>query len=283
MTETVFNIPYRKGQSFFACEWSPDGEPKGMIVLIHGLSDHASRYRHVGSFFSASGYTMIIVDLRGHGRSFGKRGHFPSFQRVMDDISLFLEVARRRFPALPLVLYGHSMGGNLVLNYLIRTMPNVAGAVVSSPWLRLNFKPPLYKAILATVVNRVFPSMTQPDGIIPSFLSHDEEVGRKYIADPLVHNLISVRTFLEISRAGEYALKHADRVSCPLLLMHGTEDPLTSFSASKEFSQNVIVKHTFKAWDGLLHELHNEFEKETILGFVKEWIDSVILVQVSPG
>jgi len=272
--ETEFNIPYREGQSFFASEWSPDGEPKGVIVLIHGLSDHAGRFRHVGSFFAASGYTMIIIDLRGHGKSFGKRGHFPSFNRIMDDLGLFLAEAQRRHPTLPLVLYGHSMGGNLVLNYLIRNQPPVAGAVVTSPWLRLNFKPPVYKLILATLVNKLFPSMTQPDGIIPSYLSHDEEVGRKYIADPLVHHRISVRTYLEISLAGEYALKHADRVRCPLLLMHGTDDPLTSFSASSEFSEKVIAEHTFKAWEGLFHELHNEFEKEAVLGFIKEWIDS---------
>ena len=203
MQETEFNIPYRKEQSCFACEWSPAREPKGIIVLIHGLSDHAGRYFHVGSFFAASGYAMILVDLRGHGRSFGKRGHFPSYDRIMDDITLFLAEARRRHPILPLVLYGHSMGGTLVLNYLIRNNPPVAGAVVTSPWLRLNLKPPLYKAILATLVNKGFPSMTRPDGIIPSFLSHDEEVGRKYMADPLVHHRISLRTYLEISHAGE--------------------------------------------------------------------------------
>jgi len=276
MPQTDFNIPYRKGQSFFACRWLPSGEPKGVIVLIHGLSDHAGRYHHVGSFFAASGYVMILFDLRGHGRSFGKRGHFPSYDRIMDDISLFLAEARRRHPTLPLVLYGHSMGGNLVLNYLIRNKPPVAGAVVTSPWLRLNLKPPLYKAILATLVNKGFPSMTRPDGIIPSFLSHDEEVGRKYMADPLVHHRISVRTYLEISHAGEDAIKHADKVTYPLLLMHGTDDPLTSFAASREFSEKVIAEHTFKAWEGLFHELHNEFEKEAVLDFTKEWIDSII-------
>ena len=276
MPETEFYIPYREGQSFFACEWSPAGDPKGVIVLIHGLSDHAGRFRHVGSYFASSGYAMILADLPGHGRSFGKRGHLHSFDKVMDDISIFLAEARRRHPTLPLVLYGHSMGGNLVMNYLIRNKPNVAGAIVTSPWLRLNFKLPLYKAILATLVNLVFPSMTQPDGIIPSFLSHDEEVARKYIADPLVHHRISVRTYLEISHAGEYALKHADEVACPLLLMHGTDDHLTSFSASREFSEKVIVEHTFKAWEGLFHELHNEFEKEAVLAFIKNWFDSVI-------
>ena len=277
MPETEFNISYKDGQSFFACEWSPAGEPKGMIVLVHGLSDHIGRYHHVGSFFAASGYSMIIVDLRGHGRSFGKRGHFPSYNRIMEDVSIFLEEARRRHPALPLILYGHSLGGNLVLNYLIRNKPSVACAVVTSPWLQLNFRPPLFKVILAKLVNKVFPSMTQPDGIIPSYLSHDKEVGRKFIADPLVHNRISVRTYLEISLAGEYALKHAERINCPLLLMHGTDDLLTSFSASRGFSKKMIAEHTFKAWEGLLHELHNEFEKETVLGFIKEWIDSVLV------
>jgi len=273
---TEFYIPYRHGHSFYACEWSPSGDSKAVILLIHGLSDHAGRYCHVGSFFSAAGYHMIVPDLRGHGRSFGKRGHFPSFNVIMEDITLFLEEAGRRHPSLPVFLYGHSMGGNLVLNYLIRNRPPVAGAIVTSPWLRLNFKPPLFKIILATLVNKVCPSLTQPDGIIPSYLSHDEEVGRKYSTDPLVHNLISVRTFLEISQAGEYALAHADQIHCPLLLMHGTGDLLTSFDASKEFSGRVTSEHTFKAWDGLFHELHNESEKGIVLAFTLEWISGIV-------
>jgi len=280
MPETEFTIANREGKSFFAREWTA-GEPKALILLIHGLSDHSGRYLHVGKFFAAAGYAMIIPDLRGHGRSFGKRGHFPSFNLIMDDISFFLEMARRRHPGLPVVLYGHSMGGNLVLNYLIRKKPPVAGAVVTSPWLRLNLKPPLYKAILATLANNVFPSMTHPDGIIPSYLSHDEEIGRNYLSDPLVHHLISVRTYIELSRSGEYAIEHAHEIPCPILLMHGTGDRLTSFSASLEFSEKLTFDHTFRAWEGLFHELHNEHEKEAILGFVSQWINTVIHTRTS--
>ncbi|MEI6455779.1 MAG: lysophospholipase [bacterium] len=277
MPFTEFDIFLRKGESFAALEWSPPEEPKAIILLIHGLSDHSARYHHVGSYFAAFGYVMIAVDLRGNGRSFGKRGHFPSYNRMMDDISLFMEEAGRRHPSLPFFLYGHSMGGNLVLNYLIRNRPRIAGAIVTSPWLRLTFKPSPYKVIMAKIMNKIFPSLIQHDGINPSHLSHDEEVARRYIADPLVHGRISIRTFLEISLAGDYALKHADKVECPLLLMHGTDDSLTSFSASAEFSEKVIVKHTFRAWEGLFHELHNEFEKEAVLSFIKEWLDSVTI------
>jgi alpha-beta hydrolase superfamily lysophospholipase len=275
MPVTEFRIPYHNDQSFFACEWSPSGASRGLILLIHGLSDHTGRYHHVGTFFAAAGYTMIVVDLRGHGRSFGARGHFPSFELVMDDISLYLEVARRRHPHLALFLYGHSMGGNLVLNHLIRHAPNVAGAIVTSPWLRLNVKPQLYKAILATLANKIFPSMAHPDGIIPSYLSHDEEVGKRYMTDPLVHHLITVRTYLEISHAGDFALEHAGRINCPLLLMHGDDDHLTDFTASAECSGKIVSPHAFKPWKGLYHELHNEFEQLAILEFVEVWINSV--------
>ncbi|MCX6306357.1 MAG: lysophospholipase [Bacteroidetes bacterium] len=275
MDETGFYIPYRNGQSFFACEWSPPGKPKAVILLVHGLSDHAGRYCHAGAFFTAAGYAMIIVDLRGNGRSFGKRGHFPSFDIVMDDISLFLEVVSKRHPSLPVILYGHSMGGNLVLNYLIRHAPPVVCAVATSPWLRLNVKPPLLKAVMATLANRVLPSLPRPDEIIPSWLSHDEEVVRKYMADPLVHHLISVRTYFEISNAGEYAMEHAGKVHCPMLLMHGTDDHLTSFRATLELSTKLIVQNTFKPWEGMYHELHNEPEKRTILEYTKDWIEKV--------
>ena len=273
MPETQFRIPHPEGGSFTVTVWHPEGESKALVLLIHGLSDHAGRYGHVGAFFAEAGYTMVIPDLRGHGRSFGQRGHFPSYRAVMDDLTLFLEEARKRYPALPIFLYGHSMGGNLVLNYLIRNNPALAGAVVTSPWLRLNFKPGLFKALLAIAANRVFPSMSRPDGIIPSYLSHDEAVVARYISDPLVHHMISVRTFIEISRAGEYAIKHAGKVTSPLLLMHGTGDRLTSFEASQEFSEKVTANITFKPWEGLYHELHNEIEKDKILGYIPNWLD----------
>jgi alpha-beta hydrolase superfamily lysophospholipase len=276
MPETEFTLSDGNNTTFHAVEWTPDGEPQGLIVLIHGLSDHGGRYRHVGAFFAAAGYALILIDLRGHGLSSGKRGHFPSFNVIMDDISLFLDEARRRHPVLPIVLYGHSMGGNLVLNYLIRKKPPIAGAVVTSPWLRLTFKPPLFKIILARLVNRIIPSITQPDGLIPSYLSRDEKVAKDYIADPLVHSRISVSTFLEISYAGEEALKHADKIACPLLLMHGTNDSLTSFAASNELSKKLVSNHTFKAWEGYFHELHNEFEKEAVLDCIREWLDTAL-------
>ncbi len=274
MQESEFQIPYRDGKTFFACEWSPPGEAKGLIILVHGLSEHAGRYKHVGSFFAASGYCLILADLRGHGRSFGKRGHFPSIGVIMDDISLFIEAARRRHPALPLILYGHSMGGNLVLNYLIRRNPLVSACVVTSPWLRLASPPPLIKVILANLSGKLFPALTEPDGLNPSYLSHDSEVCRTYASDPLVHSRISASTFLEISRSGKYAIKHANDIDCPLLLMHGTADKLTSYDASTEFSLKVTAPNTFKAWNGLFHELHNEFEKETVLEFISEWLAS---------
>lgn len=276
MAQSQFRIPFLPGQSFFACEWSPAGASKGVILLIHGLSDHSGRYQHVGSFFAAAGYSLIVADLRGHGKSFGERGHFPSFQRVMDDLSLFMEAVRMRHPSLPVILYGHSLGGNLVLNYLIREKPSLACAIVTSPWLRLNVKPTLYKAVLATLLNNVFPSMAHPDGIIPSYLSHDGKVVKNYMTDPLVHHLITARTYFEISRAGEFALEHAGQAGCPLLLMHGTDDHLTDFSASVQFSEKMTVHRTFKAWEGLYHELHNEFEKETILGFARDWTDEIL-------
>jgi len=275
--EKEYNISSQNGIWFHTCEWAPEGKPKGVVVLIHGLSDHAGRYRHVGAWFSSLGYAMILPELRGHGRSFGKKGHFPSYTTMMEDIALYIAVAKNRFPSLPFFLYGHSMGGNLVLNYLIREMPPLTGAIVTSPWLLLNFKTPFYKTLLAILINKIAPGLTLRDGINPSFLSHDPEVGKQYFSDPLVHSRISVRGFLEISAAGKYALDHADKISCPLLLMHGSDDPLTSFSATLAFSKKMITKHTFKPWDGLFHELHNEFEKEKILIYIGNWCDDLLI------
>ncbi len=110
------------GLNIFAQGWEPGmGSKKAVVCLVHGVGEHTSRYENVARVFTGSGYILFGADLRGHGRSEGIRGHFPSADAVMQDISILLEKARTRYPELPLFLYGHSLGGILVLILCIKT------------------------------------------------------------------------------------------------------------------------------------------------------------------
>lgn len=263
------------GLKLYLRNWSPRGPAKGWILIVHGLGEHGGRYGHVAEAFNLRGYAVTAFDLRGHGRSGGKRGDLPSYETAMEDIRLVLDATAAEYPGRPGFLYGHSMGGNLVLNYALRRKPTLAGVIASSPWLRLVHEPRPLDLLLAKALKHLYPSLTRSTGLPAAYLSHDERVVKACLNDPLVHDRASIRLYLAVKDAGEWAMTHAPEFPLPLLLMHGDEDRITSFEASAEFSRRMTREHTFKGWSGLYHEPHNELGREEVLDFVVAWVESV--------
>jgi alpha-beta hydrolase superfamily lysophospholipase len=216
-------------------------------------------------------------DLRGHGRSGGKRGHTPSYEALMRDISDVLAPTTQKHPSVPCVLYGHSLGGNLVLNYGFSKPANVKAVVASSPWIKLAFAPPRSKVLMAKLLNMLLPSVTLHSKLDPSLLSRDPAVGKKYAQDTLVHDLISFRLYTEANSHGLYALENATSFPKPLFVFHGSKDQLVSAKASAEFAAKAGEKATLKIWEGLYHETHNEVEKQEVFDETIHWINRQIL------
>lgn len=269
MEETFTLLP---AVPLFARAWTPETPPRGVVCLVHGLGEHSGRYAPLAAHLNAAGFAVLAFDLRGHGRSGGKRGHFV-YADALDDITRLVDEAQRRFGAVPRFLYGHSLGGNLVLNYILRRpVEKLHGAVASGPWLRLAFEPPAYKVFLARSVGKLLPTLLQPSGLQPEYLSRDPVVVKAYVEDPLVHDRISAGMFLEAYEAGLWALEHAADLKVPLLLMHGADDHLTSPEASREFCQRAGEKCTFRLWEGMYHEVHNEPGKEEVYRTVVDWL-----------
>ncbi|HHT73061.1 MAG TPA: alpha/beta hydrolase [Firmicutes bacterium] len=261
-------------ESLLGQAWVPIGEPKGVVCLIHGLGEHVGRYEHVGKFFANSGYGFMGVDLPGHGRSPGPRGHLGSFRRIMEVVRESIREAQRQVPGAQCFLYGHSMGGGIVLNFLARENPSLAGTVVTSPWLRLAVPVPKGAVRVLGVISKIWPAFAQPNRLSSALLSRDPEVAARYDADPLVHNMITAQTFAEVSRAGEWVMGHPEKIKGPLLLMHGSDDAITDPAASEELARRIGPSCTFRKWDGFYHELHNELGQDKVLGFLRAWLDS---------
>lgn len=253
--------------------WESEGEPRAVVCLVHGLGEHCGRYGHVAAALNAQGYAVLACDQRGHGRSGGQRGVIPSYDALMDDIGLLLAQAGQRFPGKPRFLYGHSLGGNEVLNYALRRRPNLAGVIATSPGLRTAFKPPAMQLAVGRLMNRLWPAFTLPNGLELAALSRDPAVITAYETDPLNHDRLSARLGVSLLEAGEWAIAHAAEFPVPLLLMHGTADRLTSHEASQAFASKAPTC-TLKLWEGLYHETHNEPEKEAVLGFMLDWVQS---------
>jgi len=263
------------GQRLFACEWRAVTETprRGVVCIVHGMGEHSGRFGHVAAAFAAAGYAVLAHDQRGHGRTAGKRGHTPSYEALLDDVGLLLHLAEQRYPGLPRFLYGHSMGGNVVLGFTLRKQPPLAGVIATSPWLTLAFAPPSAKVRLARFMNRLWPSYSEAAGLNAADLFRPaEEATAVYRGDPYVHDAISVRFFTAIHAAGLWSLAHADRLAVPLLLMHGTADRITSFEASRQFAETTPQELcTFRAWEDGYHELHNEPFRQEVIESMIAW------------
>lgn len=259
--------------------WRPKDEPRGVVCLVHGHGEHSGRYGHVAAALAMGGLATVALDLRGHGRSGGARGDAPSFDHLLDDVNVSLARAGDLFPGRPRFLYGHSLGGNLVLNYALRRASGadgtlaVAGVVATSPWLVLAQQPPAWKSALARVLGVMAPAVALRTGLAIEALSHDPAVIRAYQADPLVHDLLTSRLYLGIVEAGAWALAKAGEFPpVPLLIMHGGADRVTLAASSAEFAAHVPERCVYREWAGLAHETHNEPEREEVLAFIREWL-----------
>lgn len=274
MAATTFTLK-QGSQDFFAKHWAVD-KAKAVYCMVHGHGEHVMRYDHVAEFMNQAGIAAMGHDLHGHGQTKFKKGHIPSYEAVLDSIDALLEEVRSAYGDLPLFLLGHSMGGNFVAKYVLSRNPNIAGAVITSPWFRLAFAPKKIDLFLAKVMMRIYPSFTQGSKLDANGLSHDAAVVKAYQDDPLVHDLVSPVLFSTVTAAGEYALEHASELKTPTLLLHGAEDPVTSHDASAEFAKKAGDIVHWKSWEGMFHELHNEINKEEVLNYILNWMMKTI-------
>lgn len=257
------NFSTSNGTKIFSQYWRPAHPAKALAIQVHGLGEHCGRYDHVARYFNANDIAFYGFDHHGHGRSEGKRGHIPNYAVLMEEIDQALVEAEQHFPLVPKILYGHSWGGNIALNYLLRNKHDFVAAVVTDPWLHIP-KVPAFQEAMARFMNRIFPGLTQNNGLKTEDLSTDPEVGEAYEKDPLVHSKISVRLFVDSDDAAKWALEHAFELPTPLLLMHGKEDKITLPSGSEAFAQSN-PKVQLRLWDGLRHEIHNEPVKGDVM------------------
>lgn len=259
------------GLNIFAANWSVK-EPRAVIALVHGQGEHIGRYAHVAQWFNRHGIAVLGYDQQGYGRSEGKRGHAPNLHALLDDIGLLLEKTRQMYPGTPVFLYGHSMGGGLVLNYVTRYEPALEGLIATAPWIRLAFEAPAFKVVAGRFLRRFMPTLTLPTGLAAHFLSHDEAVVKAYKTDPLVHNKLSAAAGIALLEGAKWLDNWAGTFNIPVLLQHGSDDKITSADATSRFAGRVKGDVTHREWPGLYHEIHNEKEKEEVFDYTLGWM-----------
>lgn len=265
------NLRLNHGQLLNGFILSPGENPDGVIVLVHGIGEHVRRYNHWAEMFRKENFAFTAIDMPGHGKSEGGRGKVRRYTDIYEMIDVMLKTAGRTFPGVPLFLYGHSLGGGIVLDYTLRFKPSVKAVIATSPWLRLSFEPSKSKIMLAAIMKSLLPGLVQATGLKTIYLSHDESIVDLYSKDPLVHDKISAGFFSGASSSAAYALSHASDLKLPVLIVHGADDMICSPEGSREFCSKT-KKAELKIWDGGYHELHNEPFRDDVFRYIVSWI-----------
>jgi acylglycerol lipase len=266
-----------EGTNFFLRGWEPEnGTPKALVVLVHGLGEHTGRYAHVGKALTRAGYALAGFDLRGHGKSGGARGHASSLDAYMQDIRQFFSLMEQRYPAIPHFLYGHSLGGLLVLAYAIQYGAGLKGVIVTAPALRSSLQEQKAKIAMVRLLGSLAPTVSVQSGLDAATISRDPLIVEAYRKDSLVHDRTSLGFGKAALNAIDLCFARARDFLLPLLIMHGTGDKVTYFSGSEDFAKLVSeagTEVTLRLWNDLYHEIHNEPEKEEVFPFMIEWLD----------
>jgi alpha-beta hydrolase superfamily lysophospholipase len=275
------------GMTLVAHRWAPAGaggaavaeaRPRAAVAIVHGFGDHSGRFGTAVAAFTARGFAVHGFDLRGHGRSPGRRGHVGRWAEYLDDLAAFIRHVRsQEAPGTPIFLYGHSFGGALVLEYGLRREDGLAAVVASAPALvPSGVRSPALEA-LAKALSRVWPTFSLPLPLEREALSRSPEVVAANRADPLNHLRISARTAGESLRAFEWTLANAPHWRLPLLVIHGGADRIISIEGSRAFASGAqaggAADVEFRTLEGGFHEPHNDLDAERVMGEVADWLE----------
>ncbi|MDH7554804.1 MAG: alpha/beta hydrolase [Spirochaetota bacterium] len=262
------------GIEIFFQQWEV-ANPKAVLVIIHGLGEHSGRYGNLIDALQTKGIAIFGLDHRGFGRSGGKRGHVDSFMDYIYDMKIFVNMIRDKHPNKPVIMLGHSMGGVLALKYALTHAEDLDALILSSPGLVPAIKVPAWKKNLAIFLSSRIPSLTMPSGLDATTISRDKEVVKQYLDDPLVHDKVTPRFYVEMMNTIDECINRCGEIKLPLLLFHGTADALVLDEASKIVYQKASSKDkTLKLFEGLYHETMNELEpdRKKVLKVVADWI-----------
>jgi alpha-beta hydrolase superfamily lysophospholipase len=268
-TETVAAVD---GLALFCRKWEPASQAVGIVVIVHGLGEHSGRYVHVGRYLAEAGYRTIAFDLRGHGRSAGR----PVFVKKYIELAADVDAVLKHFTGGPAFLFGHSLGGQIVLWTAQHFQLKVEGLIVSAPWLGLSHAPPRWQVFTAKRLNRWMPGFRFATGIGAETLSRDQAHLDSLEDLALSHKFVTVRTFFEAANAAAEIVSQPV-INYPVLLALGDADAVTSGKVAEDYFKRVRApSKLLKIYPGFLHELHNETEREQVLADYVKWMRSIL-------
>jgi acylglycerol lipase len=263
----------RGGLRIFVRHWRPDGSARAALVICHGVNSHSGQYFGAAREFTAAGFVVTALDLRGRGKSEGERFYVESVDDYVSDLAQTIDLARARDPDLPLYLLGHSAGGVTAVSYALDYQDRIDGLICESFAFRV-FAPDLALTLLKGA-SHVTPHLHVLKLKMEDF-SRDPEWVAQLLADPLTHDEVQpVQTVAALARAGDRFEREFGRITLPLLILHGTADKATRPDGSEQFHREAgSADKQLILYDGYAHDLLNDLGKDQVFADIVAWIDA---------
>jgi alpha-beta hydrolase superfamily lysophospholipase len=267
----------RDGTNLVVIDWPLNKGPvRGVVLIVHGLGEHAWRYDHVAQRLNDWGFAVRGYDQYGHGESMGPRGALPSADRLLSDLAEVVDESRERMNAsTPLIVLGHSMGALVAGRFVSLATRPIQALIMSSPALDPGLN--ILQKVMLAILPRVAPDARVGNGLDPAFISHDPAVVAAYKADPLVHDRISGRLAVFIAENGASVIASAPAWDVPTLLLYAGADKLVNPAGSRAFAKAAPKDMvSSRCFENLYHEIFNEkaADRELVFAELKRWLDA---------
>jgi alpha-beta hydrolase superfamily lysophospholipase len=274
---TLSTFTASDGDNIAVQDWpleEDDAQPRAVVILVHGLGEHAGRYARVARRLNRWGFAVRGYDQYGHGESGGIRGGLPSDSRLVDDLADLVDSTRMRHgDDVPLVVLGHSMGGLVAAVYAAQVPGAIQGLVLSSPALDPGLSG--FQKFLLRFMPKLAPNLAVGNGLDPDFICRDPAVVQAYRRDPRVHDRITGRLARFIAERGPWVLSRAAQWKVPTLLMYAGEDHLVNPAGSEAFAEaSPRDRVTVRRFDGMFHEIFNEPDADPVFALLRQWLDA---------
>jgi|TARA_B100000902_G_scaffold81717_2_gene86313 alpha-beta hydrolase superfamily lysophospholipase len=252
-------------------KWLPKKINKN-IFIVHGLGEHSGRYEEFAKILTKKNIGVFCIDLIGHGKSSGKKGHIKLFEDYINAVENGIIYVRKKFLDTPIILFGHSLGGLVCLKFLIdRESKEIERSIISSPWIETSLKIPKHLLFIHKIFQKIIPRLQLSNNLITSHLSKNQKVVDDYENDILVHDKITLNLFSEIIKTIEDVLIRSSRIKVQTLIYHGKNDKIISNRGTNKIA-SLIPNNKFILFDNVYHEPHNDIEKDLVFKEITDFI-----------
>jgi alpha-beta hydrolase superfamily lysophospholipase len=265
-------FPSRDGVKLYYQHWWGDVPTRAVLGIVHGLGAHSDLFHNIIDVLVPQGVAIYALDWRGNGRSPGRRGYINHWAELRGDVGGLSDLIDQSQPALPKFLLGHSVGGAIVLDYVLKHPAGIHGAIISNPTLGVVGIAPV-RLTIARLLSQIWPSFSLSTGVAADTGARDPAILAAYAADPLRHATGSARLATEYMATADWIQAHAPDLQVPLLMLQGGADRVSLPAGSRRFFEQVTFPDkTWKEYPESYHEIYDDLDHQMVLGDLSQWL-----------